>query len=523
MGALRSTLADMARKTPSRSTRTSQSKAGSKAVSPPHGGAEVEVKLGRSIPSGVTAIGEFVTTESLAEVDGAPKGLFEREQFTAASGTSLSFTSDTGATRTLLGLGDQDKVNRAKVRQAAATFARSVAKHERISIIAPNQIGEVDVPDAVRVIAEAARLGLYRFDKYKAEVKLPRTYTVTIVVDSATQLLKDQVQRGNTTAQAVTFARDLVNEPGGTLTPKEFIARVTDRAESAGLSVEVLDEKAIAKERLGGLLAVNQGSTEPPRLLKLRYRPAGKAKSKGAPLALVGKGITFDTGGLSIKPADAMMEMKCDMAGAAAVVATMCAIAELEVPVEVVSFTPLTDNMINGQAQRPGDIYISRSGKSVEVLNTDAEGRLILAEALTLASEEEPQAIIDLATLTGACMVALGAKIAGLLSNDDELVDQLDVASKRSGEQLWRLPLADEYRSQLDSPIADLKNIGSRFGGTITAALFLSEFVGEDIPWAHIDIAGPAFQSEASGDNAPGATGYGVRTLIDLIEAWPQD
>lgn len=513
----------MARKIASRSTRTSQSKAASKAASPPNSGVGVEVKLGRSTPAGATAVAEFVTTESLQEVEGAPKGLFQREDFTGAHGKSVSFTTDTGATRTIIGLGASDKLDRAKLRQVAATFARSVAKHERIAIVAPTQIGDIDTTDAVRVIAEAARLGLYRFDRYKSEVKLPTTYNVTIVVESATQLLKDQVNRGNVTAKAVTFARDLVNEPGGVLTPREFVARATERAEAAGLSVEVLDEKGIAKERLGGLLAVNQGSNEPPRLLKLRYSPAGKGKTQRPPLALVGKGITFDSGGLSLKPAEAMMEMKCDMAGAAAVVATMCAIAELNIPMDVVSFTPLTDNMVNGGAQRPGDIYTSRSGKSIEVLNTDAEGRLVLAEALTLASEEEPAAIIDLATLTGACMVALGAKIAGLLSNDDELVDQIKVAAKRSGEQVWQLPLADEYRSQLDSPIADLKNIGTRFGGTITAALFLSEFVGEDIPWAHLDIAGPAFQSDASGDNAAGATGYGVRTLIDLIESWPQD
>lgn len=513
----------MARKIPSRSTRTSSTQSTTNAQSQTIGGAEVDVKLGRTVPTTASAVGEFVTPNTLKSVEDAPKGLFAREEFTGAFGKSVSFVDSHGTTRTVLGLGDIDKLDRAKLRHVTATFARSVAKHSKVAIVAPSDLGNIDVSDGVRVVAEAVRLGLYRFDRYKSEVKLPDAYTVTVVVESATQLLKDQVARGTTTASAVTFARDLVNEPGGTLTPREFVARVKERADAVGLTVEVLDEKAIAKEHLGGLLAVNQGSTEPPRLLKLRHAPSGKGKGKRPPLALVGKGVTFDSGGLSIKPADAMMEMKCDMAGAAAVVATMCAIAELDLPLDVVSFTPLTDNMINGEAQRPGDIYTARNGKSVEVLNTDAEGRLILAEALTLASEEEPVAIIDLATLTGACMVALGAKIAGLLSNDDDLVDQIQVAADRSGEKLWRLPLAEEYRSQLDSPIADLKNIGSRFGGTITAGLFLAEFVGEDIPWAHFDIAGPAFQSDASGDNAAGATGFGVRTLIDMIESWPQD
>jgi leucyl aminopeptidase len=282
------------------------------------------------------------------------------------------------------------------------------------------------------------------------------------------------------------------------------------------------------------VLAVNQGSAEPPRLLKLTYEPTpvgdepveGDVPEPDAvdTLALVGKGITFDSGGLSLKPAESMMEMKCDMAGAAAVVATMCALPSLDVAVKVVSFTPMTDNMTGGAAQRPGDIYTARNGTTVEVLNTDAEGRLVLADALSLAADEEPDAIIDLATLTGACMVALGQKIAGLMGNDEVFSGIVEEAAAIAGERVWQLPLPADYRKGLDSSVADIKNIaGGRYGGALTAGLFLADFVDADTPWVHLDIAGPAFLPEADGESPKGATGFGVRTLLTLLESWGEE
>lgn len=241
-------------------------------------------------------------------------------------------------------------------------------------------------------------------------------------------------------------------------------------------------------------------------------------------LALVGKGITFDSGGLSIKPADGMMTMKSDMGGAAAAIAAICAIAELGVAgVAVTTYTPMTDNMTGGFAIRPGDVFVARNGKTVEVLNTDAEGRLVLADALVLASESSPDLIVDLATLTGACLVALGDKIAGLLTPDDAAADLVGTAGVAAGERYWRLPLPDDYRKMLDSDVADMKNIGSRFGGTLTAGLFLKEFVAEGLPWVHLDIAGPAWTDAAAAEISKGGTGFAVRTLIELARAMGAD
>ena len=334
------------------------------------------------------------------------------------------------------------------------------------------------------------------------------------------------LERALAAADAVTFARNLVNEPGGALTPAVFAEAVTERASAAGLTVEVLDADAIAAAGLGGIVAVNKGSVHPPRLVHLTYEPAEPLlDDDGDPVtvALVGKGITFDSGGLSLKPADGMMDMKCDMAGAAAVSAAMCALPASGVQVRVESWTPLTDNMTGGDAQRPGDVFTARNGRTVEVLNTDAEGRLVLADALCLATESKKAAVVDLATLTGACMVALGDKIAGILGNDDGLLGDVEEAAEVAGERVWQLPLPADYRAQLDSNVADLKNIGTRFGGTLTAGLFLQEFVADGTPWVHMDIAGPAFQAAEDGEHPKGATGFGVRTLLALLSGWGDD
>jgi len=292
-------------------------------------------------------------------------------------------------------------------------------------------------------------------------------------------------------------------------------------ADRHGLSVTILDEVAIASEGLGGLAGVAQGSDEPPRLIELVYQPSSPAPGVGdghvPTVALVGKGITFDSGGLSIKTADGMMTMKTDMSGAAAVLATMSALADLAVAAKVIAIVPTTENMPGGRAVKPGDVLKIRNGKTIEVLNTDAEGRLVLADGLSLAAEAAPDAIVDVATLTGACVVALGRQIAGLMGNNEDLVGQVRGASERAGEPVWHLPLPEEYRKGIESEVADMKNISSPAGagGALTAGLILGEFVG-DVPWAHLDIAGPARSDADEGYTHKGATGFGVRTLIEL-------
>ena len=324
------------------------------------------------------------------------------------------------------------------------------------------------------------------------------------------------VERARTTSRGVNLARNLVNRPGGDLTPAAFARVASKTAKEHGLSIKILGLSEIKKAKMGGLLGVNRGSTQQPRFVQIAYRPSKPSKKH---VALVGKGITFDAGGLSIKTSQGMSTMKCDMGGAAAVLGTMSALADLSFPVRVTGYIPLTDNMLGGDATRPGDVLKIRNGKTVEVLNTDAEGRLVLADALSLASETKPDAIIDLATLTGACMVALGNEYAGLMGTDADLADQLLQASAETGEKIWQLPLPSSYRSQLDSEVADMKNIGSGpYGGAITAGLFLKEFVAEGIPWAHLDIAGPAFADAPWGIHPKGGTGFGVRLLLRFIE-----
>lgn len=317
------------------------------------------------------------------------------------------------------------------------------------------------------------------------------------------------------------MVRDLVNEPGGTMLPVAFAAKAKEIAAASGLKATIWDEKRIAKEKMGGILAVNQGSTHPPRFLMLSYTPKTKPTAN---LALVGKGITFDSGGLSLKTGAGMMTMKVDMAGGAAVVGAMSLLGAYGCTAAVTAYVPLTDNMVNGDAFRPGDVFRARNGKTVEVLNTDAEGRLVLADALSYAAEAEPDAIIDIATLTGAVSAALGAGYAGIMGTDDAVCEQLAAASAKTGEKTWRLPLPPEYRPQLDSIVADIKNIGAGpYGGALTAGLFLKEFVG-DVPWAHIDLGMSAMTEADDGVITKGATGFGVRLLAETVTNWtPKD
>ncbi|MGH7899704.1 MAG: leucyl aminopeptidase, partial [Candidatus Binatia bacterium] len=313
--------------------------------------------------------------------------------------------------------------------------------------------------------------------------------------------------------RSVAAARDLVNEPPSVMTASALARRAVELCRGSAVRVEVMGPAKIRALRLNGLLAVNRGSEEEPRFIRMRYRPRGRAKLK---VALVGKGITFDSGGLSLKPAGSMETMKQDMAGAAAVCATMSAIGRLKPAVEVTGYVPSTDNLPSGSAQKPGDVIRYRNGKTVEVLNTDAEGRLILADALALASEERHDVIIDLATLTGACRIALGTQVAGIMGNQEKLIDRLIAHGRDAGEMIWALPLVKEYRDELKSSIADMKNVGGGFAGAITAGLFLQEFV-DGASWAHLDIAGPAFADKDLPYCPRGGTGFAVRTLIRYL------
>ncbi len=470
----------------------------------------LDIKLARS-PGRAAVVGRLVPSDRL-KMAGVERKLLTRLSFDGSVGASAVVTGDDPAVTVLVGVGESGDVSADVIRAAAAAFVRAVTSHATVALDLTAVEDLIDIDTAVGAATEGAMLAGYTFVTYKDLPDTHRLRSVTLVAPSGG---KHGLERGRSVAAAVCFARDLVNEPGGVLTPVEFARRTEERAEAAGLTVEVMDEAQIAAADLGGLMAVSRGSDQPARFVKLTYEPEEATGS----VALVGKGITFDSGGLSIKSGEGMMTMKCDMGGAAAVIAAMCALPALGVGVKVTSYTPMTDNMLGGDAQRPGDVFRAHNGKSVEVLNTDAEGRLVLADALSLASADEPDAIVDLATLTGAAVVALGDRIAALMGNDDDLIAELEDASFTSGEALWNLPLPAEYRKLLDSPIADLKNIGGRSAGALTAGLFLSEFVAEGIAWAHIDIAGPAFTDADDGEITQGGTGFGVRVLLAWLEA----
>jgi leucyl aminopeptidase len=360
--------------------------------------------------------------------------------------------------------------------------------------------------------------GAYRYTRYLTGSRAPKKQLgkVLVLVDKAAALTaKQAVADGTVTALAVNFARDLVNCPPNDLSATVLANHAVERSKIAGVQCKVWDKKGIEKLGMPLLLAVNRGSKEEPRFVHLTYKPKD-ANAKTPKVVFVGKGLTFDSGGLCLKPSASMLEMKMDMAGAATTIATVTAAAELGLPVEVHGIVASTDNMTGGDAYRPGDIFPSRDGKTVEIINTDAEGRLVLADALTYARELAPTYLIDHATLTGACTVALGGYRAGLFANDNELAERYKRAAEASGEAFWQLPLDEDMKDELRSPIADLKHTGSRLGGAITAALFLQEFVGS-CRWVHLDIAGPAYAEKVHGALPKGATGFGVLTALQFL------
>jgi leucyl aminopeptidase len=436
--------------------------------------------------------------------------------FEGKPGEALAVPAGRG-TWIALGMGKPEEVTAETLRRAAAAFVRCAWKDRNgaVTLLSAAPPG-LDPSLAAQAIAEGASLAAYRFSRYKADPKPCQLESIAVV--GTGDAARHGVDRGARVARAVALARDLVNEPARAMTPRRLAEMAAEVAEGEGLTLTVLDEVAIAAEGLGGLAGVAAGSDEPPRLIELVYEPP----SPEGTVALVGKGITFDSGGLSIKTAEGMETMKTDKSGAAAVLAAMSVIAALAPPVKVIGIIPATENMPGGSALKPGDVLTARNGKTIEVLNTDAEGRLVLADGLSLAVEAGVDAIIDVATLTGACVVALGRKVAGLMGNHQGWIDHVREAATRAGEEVWPLPLPEDYRKQIDSDVADIKNIGGgRYGGALTAGLFLKEFVG-DVPWVHLDIAGPARSEEDDGYVQKGGTGFGVRTLVEAVMSFRQ-
>ena len=416
----------------------------------------------------------------------------------------------------LVGIGPRDE-SVARVRTAASAVAIE-CRRRRITKIAFMTRGDAPVGETSQAFAEGLLLGAFEDHRYKtgndSERPTAPLATCHILTESAdVQDVERSVRKGTVIATSANLARELSNEPSNLLTPTIFANRALALVGEAGIDVEILEEEAIRGLGMGLLLGVARGSVEPPRLIVMRHSPADAAD--GPVLGLIGKGVTFDSGGISIKPADGMDKMKQDMAGGAAVVGAMRAIGTLEVPVRVIGIVPMTENMPGGRATKPGDILTSASGKTVEVLNTDAEGRLILGDALWYARELGATHLVDVATLTGACVVALGNAASGLFGRPSTWTAAVQQAAAQSGERVWPLPLYDDYTEQMRSEMADLVNSGGRAGGASTAAAFLQAFAG-DLPWSHVDIAGTAWSDDARPDQAKGATGVMVRTLTEL-------
>jgi leucyl aminopeptidase len=426
----------------------------------------------------------------------------------------------------LVGVGKRREVTTDSLRRALGRVAPQLAKRRTVATTFPQVVGR-SPEDAVQATVEGLLLGSYRFDRYKSgkdedQPEKPALRTVTVLGSprwtgrAVVQNLEESIARGDIVSDAVAWARDLVNTPAGDLTPEVLAGSAVQMAKEVGLESKIWTEPELRRGKFGGILGVGQGSANPPRMIELKYRGG---PSSQAPIALSGKGITFDSGGLSIKDASQMEWMKSDMAGAASILAAMKAIARLKPNVNVIAAIPSSENMPSGSAIRPGDVLTHRGGKTSEVVNTDAEGRLVLADALAYLAERKPRVIIDTATLTGACMVALGRDIYGVFGNDSDLIHDILAAGEAVGEPGWELPLYRDYRPLIRSHVADVRNAGKdRWGGAITAALFLAEFVG-DTPWAHLDVAGPAFPEKA-GDYWPnGATGVPTRTLVQYVLA----
>lgn len=467
----------------------------------------------RSAATGVDLEGATLITGVMEGLDPLPgsdeiwervdRSTLEAAGFEGKPGQSLILPHHTAQALLLIGLGDE--VSFDSLRAASGNAIRKVKSERAVSLLAL-----ADLEGATRAAVEGSLLGGYEFRTYKTDDEALDVASVDIV--DADQ---DELDAAVLACEATMLARDWVNTPAKDKSPETLADLIAASADGTGIAVEIWDRARIEEESLGALLGVAAGSDRDPRVVTLQYRPEGASKH----VAFVGKGIIFDTGGLSLKTAAFMEEMKDDMSGAAVVAAATIGIARLGLPVNITTITPLTDNAVGGDAIRPGDVLRPVDGPTIEVLNTDAEGRLILADGLALATRFEPDLTIDVATLTGAAAVALGKQVAAVFGSDSDVAAQVLEAASRAGEEFWELPLFEGYRKSIDSNIADIKNIsGNRYGGAIVAALFLAEYAG-DGPWAHLDIAGPARNVETTGEKVKGASGVGVRTLIELARS----
>jgi len=441
-------------------------------------------------------------------------------RFEGRADDSITILADEPRKITLMGLGKKDQLTLRGVRAALYSIAKNAKKQRdgHIAVVVPYTVGGLDAAEMTRVVADYLAQGDYKYDEYITVKKNGdvRSIEATLIANAAVdpKRLRELREEAQSIAAGVRTVRDLGNAPPNLITPTRLAERAEMVAKESGIKCTVYGRRDIEKMKMGGLLAVNRGSAEEPRFIVMEYSPRRAKKH----VALVGKGITFDSGGISIKPAEKMEEMKFDMCGAAAVIGTMQAAAALELPVRITGAIPSTENLPGGRAYKPGDIITMMNGKTVEIVNTDAEGRMILGDALHYASQQKPDHLIDYATLTGACVVALGSEAAGLFSNDDELARKLIESGESVGERLWRMPEWDDYKDLIRSEWADMKNSGGRWGGAISAALFLKEYV--DCPsWAHLDIAGTAYAEHETAREARGATGAGVRVTLAFLES----
>ena len=423
------------------------------------------------------------------------------------------------------GLGKIDEINIETLRSVAGKVLKESIKKKLSNILIAAPVGQnitrgikTDTHSILKALLEGAYLGNHIFDKYKKEKELKPVKEINLLVkpDIANQF-KKLPAKVETLCQGTILAREWISTPPNDKMPEQFTETIVEHAEKTNLKIDILDETQLKQKKFGALLAVAEGSRSKPSLICLEYSPKNPQKT----IVLVGKGVTFDSGGINLKPVGSLEDMKMDMSGAAAVAATMITIAKLKLKVKVVGVIPVVENMPSGRAARPGDIVKSYSGTTVEIGNTDAEGRLILIDAISYSIEKyKPQTIIDIATLTGACVVALGEQIAGVFASNDDLAEKILQSGRDTNERCWRLPLPDDYQKLLKSDFADLQNISSsRWGGAITAAMFIKEFT-EKVEWAHIDIAGPAYIKKATEYCGPGGTGFGVRLFCTLLEKY---
>ncbi len=425
----------------------------------------------------------------------------------------------------VVGLGKKEELTADRVRQAAGSAARRAQQLnlQRYATIAHGGQAGLSPAESAQATVEGSLLATYQYLRFKtAKEDIPPGVGEMVIVErdqAKISQMEPGARKGQVLAEAASLARDLSNGPGNLVTPTELSEEARRVAQRNGFACEVLGPDEMRNLKMGALLGVAQGSAQPPRLIVMRYNGAGP---EAQTLAIVGKGITFDSGGISIKPGERMEEMKHDMSGAAAVIGAMQAISALRLPVNVLGVAPATENMPSGTAYKPGDVLTALNGKTIEIINTDAEGRVILADALAYAAQQGAAAIVDLATLTGACVVALGNFATGAISNSDRLVTALIEVGERTGERIWRLPGWDDYKELIKSDIADVKNTGGRSGGAITGALFLTHFI-DGKPWVHLDIAGTAYVDKERPYNPKGATGVGVRLLAEFAEVWAKN